>query len=523
MAKTETLTKEEVNNILNVWDALEFSRSIYDGYLGGYYTPDAVNQAMQNINMNPVQSTVSAIEEALMKPKESEQILRDYAVALENQNMYYKRLIRYYSDLPAFNMSFYCYNIKDESEYKSEEFKNDLKVLEDFCDRFNAKEEFKVVLRQLLRQGVFYCVLRDEGKKYVLQELPADFSKITGKFDYGLLFDFNFTWFISNYGVDINMYPRVFKKMYREVFKNIGQKYNPAKDINHRYGTFAYWHQTSPNDGFWAWKVNPEITTLLPYFAPLLPDVALEPVIRGLQTDKYFIEASKVIAGIIGFNKNNKSGNVANQMNITPKALGKFLGVARKGISKQIGLMALPVDDIKAIDFETREKNSLDEYTKNLANLSTSSSATLLDNNKLNVHQSKLASTIDNNFVKGMYPMFANFIEFFVNKKTSRYKFKIVFNDVNTLDDYEQRRMTAEFLAGKGIPNWELFARLNDMNLFEFKRHVDLENCMLDGINDKFIQLQNLYTQPKVGRPKVESTDNQSTMDSKARASEDLV
>ena len=83
--------------------------------------------------------------------------------------------------------------------------------------------------------------------------------------------------------------------------------------------------------------------------------------------------------------------------------------------------------------------------------------------------------------------------------------------------------MTAEFLAGKGIPNWELFARLNDMNLFEFKRHVDLENCMLDGINDKFIQLQNLYTQPKVGRPKVESTDNQSTMDSKARASEDLV
>lgn len=525
MVENNKLTKEEVNSVLRVWDALEFSRSFYEGYLGYYNTPDAVNQAMKNINMNPVQATVSDIEEALSKPKESEMILRDYAMALENQNMYYKRLIRYFSDLPAFNMSFYCYNIKDDAEYKSEEFKNDLAVLEEFCERFDAKEEFKTVIRQLLRQGVFYCVLRDEGKKYVLQELPANFSQITGKFDYGLLFDFNFDWFISNYGVDINMYPPIFKKMYKTVFKNVSQRYNPAKDLDHRTGSYAYWHQTSPNDGFWAWKINPEITTLIPYFAPLMPDIALEPIIRGLQTDKYFIEASKIIAGIIGFNKNNKSGNVANQINITPTALGKFLGVARKGINKQIGLMALPVDDIKAIDFETREKNSLDEYTKNLANLSTSSSSVLLDNGKLNVHQSKLASTIDNNFVKSMYPMFANFIEFFVNRKTSHYKFKIMFNDFNTIDDYERRRETAEFLAGKGIPNWEIFARLNDMNIFEFKKHVELENCLLDGINDKFIQLQNLYTQSKnqVGRPRVQNTDNQSTMDSQARGTEELV
>jgi hypothetical protein len=100
-----------------------------------------------------------------------------------------------------------------------------------------------------------------------------------------------------------------------------------------------------------------------------------------------------------------------------------------------------------------------------------------------------------------------------------------MFNDFNTIDDYERRKETAEFLAGKGIPNWEIFARLNDMNIFEFKKHVELENCLLDGINDKFIQLQNLYTQSKnqVGRPRVLNTDNQSTMDSQARGTEELV
>ena len=87
--------------------------------------------------------------------------------------------------------------------------------------KINFKEEFGIVLRQMLRQGVFFGVLRDDGDRYVLQELPSNFCKITGKFNYGLLFDFDFNWFISNYGVDINMYPKVFKKMYREVFENI--------------------------------------------------------------------------------------------------------------------------------------------------------------------------------------------------------------------------------------------------------------------------------------------------------------
>ena len=148
--------------------------------------------------MNPAEITINGIENALKNPKTSEKILRDYAASLEIQNMYYKRLIRYNADMPCWNLTFDVINAENDKDFKSKEFKEDLRILENFCDKFNFKEEFSMAFRQMLRQGVFYCVLRDEGEKYVLQELPPDFCMITGRHDYGLLFDFNINWFNSS-------------------------------------------------------------------------------------------------------------------------------------------------------------------------------------------------------------------------------------------------------------------------------------------------------------------------------------
>ena len=138
------------------------------------------------------------------------------------------------------------------------------------------------------------------------------------------------TGLLGNYGVDINMYPKIFKKMYRDVFNKTDTLYKPAGNVDKRKSTYVYWHQCSPADGFWCFKVSPELATILPYFSPMFPNLSFSTVARDLQQDKYFIEASKLLVGIIGFNKETKSGQVANQINITPDLLGKFLGVARK-------------------------------------------------------------------------------------------------------------------------------------------------------------------------------------------------
>ena len=530
----EKLTEQQVNDVLNAWNFLEFSNSYRSAYNRTYLTPDSVNQQMKNINMNPLSTTLEKIEDALKNPKDSETLLKGYSESLECQNMYYKRLLRYFPDMASFNLTFDTINIEKDSDYSSKAFKDDLKILDDFCNKFNFKELFGFVMQQLLRQGVYYCVLRNDGDKYCLQELPSDFCKITGRFSDGLLFDFNMNWFIGNYGVDINMYPKIFKKMYNDVFSKANSRaYNPNKGLSYRNSVFSYWHQTSPNDGFWCFKLNPEIATIVPYFSPLFPDISLQPTIRNLQTDKYFIEASKLLVGIVGFNKDAKSGQVANQINISPDMLGKFLGVARQGLSKQIGLTALPMESIESVEFDTSNTNMSIDSAQNIASQGVASADIMLSNNKLNSNQSKLASAVDANIVLSLYPMFADFVEFFVNKMTKKFKFKIKFNDVE-LPDYKNERLTRfKDFAAMGMVDVQQAARVFNMNAFEFSRSLSLSKTF--GIENKLISLvekmsgQNkTENSPKTigikkrGRPAILSPDNDNTEASQARGSNEL-
>lgn len=483
---------------------------------------------MQDINMNPVEATINGLEKALANPKESEDILRDYSTFIENNNMYYKRLVRYFSDMAAFHISFDCINIEKESEYNSKQFKQDMTILDNFISKFNSKEEFQKIFRQLIRQGVFYGVLRKSDDKYTIQELPPKFCKITGRHSYGLLFDFNMQWFIGNYGVDIGMYPKIFRKMYRDIFNENSPEYNPSKKVQNRNSRYMYWHQTSPLDGFWAWKISPELATIVPYFSPMFPGFSYSSVIRGLQNDKYFIAASKLLVGIIGFNKDTKSGQVANQVNITPDMLGKFMGVARKGLNKQIGLVALPMDSIQTVDFNESSDNIEVDYTKNLSNQSIASSQMLYTTEKLNSHQSKLASAVDNAFISSCYSMFSNFVEYYVNLQTKKYKFRIRFDDVYTPDDQERVSRLFKDYAQIGIVDVQLAARALDMTPFELSRHMSITKSM--GIDKKLISLVNLNTQTpgssgKVGRPSKQgdpTADNDSTEASWSRESNDL-
>ena len=516
------ISEQEVNQVLNAFDFLEFSKS----YRGQFYNPDIVNWQMKNINMNPVEATISEMENALKNPKDSESILRNYAASMENQNMYYKRLIRYFSDMACFNINYDCINIEKFSDFKSKQYKEDLKVLDDFISRFDCKENFSAILSQELRQGVFYGVLRFDDDKYVIQELPPDFCKITGRHSHGLLFDFDMNYFIGNYGVDINMFPKVFKKMYNDVWKKISAPYNPHSPVDTRSSTFAYWHQCSPSDGFWCWKISPEIATIIPYFAPMFPDMGFQPTVRKLQNDKYFIAASKLLVGILGFNKETKSGQVANQLNITPDLLGKFLAVARKGLSEQVGLVALPVDNIEAVDFDVDENNIVTDYIQALSQQGVASADVLMSNNKLNSHQSKLASAVDGNIIRSLYKSFADFIDFFVNSRTKKYKFHVSFHDINVPDDRAERENKFKTNAAMGIVDVQYAARVFDLSPFEFERRLAMSKS--SGFADNLISLMSLNNQSagmqNVGRPKKSSaeTDNDNTEASWARGSNEL-
>ena len=528
----EKISEQQVQDVLKVWDFMEFSNSYrqayYDG--GSFATPDTINQQMQDINMNPVEADATKIETALKSPKTSEQILANYAEYLELTNMNYKRMVAYFPNMMAFNLTFYPVGITKESEFKSKEFKQDMAILEDFCSRFDYRQEFSKVARQIFRTGANFVVLRDEGYRYVLQELPASKCKITGRFDYGYLFDFNMDWFINSSGVDIDMYPRVFRRMLRSVYENFDKEYDPTKPVSRRTSTYNFWRQTSPRNGFWCFKIAPELATIVPYYSGIMSAASYQPVIKGLQKDKYFIEASKLLVGIIGFNKDTKSGQVANQINMTPDMLGKFMGVARKGLNKQIGLVALPMDSIETVDFDVNASNTEDNTMKTTAMQSVSSFDAIYATQKLNSHQSKLASAIDMNIVNAMYDMFGNFVSYFVNLKTKKFKFRISFHDMNVPDDQQRVMSMFKDYAAMGLVDVQMAARAYDMNPFEFSRHIKMSKAM--GIEKDLISLASLNNQSAAsntnittgrrGRPSTPNSDNENTEASWDRGSNEL-
>lgn len=468
------ITEQEVYNVL------EFANSLYNGSYPSVFTPQLVNSRMKDITMNPLVATMDGINKALATPKESEDILIGYSQFLELTSMIYKRTLLYFSNMPSFNWSYVCKNITSDKEYSSPAYKKDLQIMQDFFDKFNAREIFQVVMKEMMRNETYFGVLRDDGDKYILQELPRQYCKIVGRWDYGLLFDFSMEFFIQP-AVSLDMYPPFFKKAYKKVFlTSDSMDYNPASPLNHRKGDWTYWVQTSPEDNFFAFKLFPEIATNVPFLAPFMGDAVLQPMIRSLQLDSYIAEASKLISGQVPFLKDAKA-NVKDAIALDPATLGKFLALVKAGLPNAIKIISAPLDNMQAIQFDGN--NTLyDSYLSTTASSSGINSRLIYTKDRQNLLETKLSLDVDQNILRPVYEMFSGILEYLINQRTKKYKFKFSMEGFNTTTDREERLNTAFKYAESGIVLEQKFASAIDMTPFDFRR------MLAEGKANKFVE-----------------------------------
>lgn len=522
----QQLNQAEVENVLKYFDAFEqgFSggNAFYPAIRNKYYTPDLINQTIQSINNNPQSpNSIEAIIKALGNSNTSEQILRNYATYFEINNLFYKRLINFDSNLPAWNLTFDCINIDSESDFNSKEFKQDLKVIDNFTSRFNMKKEFRVIVNQILRQGVYFGVFRDEADIYSWQELPSDFCKITGNSNVGKLFDFDFSYFINRVGTNIDMYPKIFKRNLNLIYHQLGENYNPKGKVDTRHSSFVYWINVSPRDNFFCFTLDDGLTTLIPYYSALFPDMYLQPMMRELEKNKAMISAQKLLITLLDTYDNAKSGTVPNQYKITPKDVGQFMALVKQALGEIAKAIAIPAKDAKVVDFEVEANNRYTNYQRNIAANALSSSASMLTENKLNSFESELALDIDENFVKSMYGQFESFLNYYINRRTSKFKFKFKLNDTNTKKDRTKRKEQFKELATMGLVDINLYARSTDQTVFEAQRSLQFTKSL--GIENCLTSLMSLNNQTKeTGRPKAEDSYNDNTNASRERGSNDL-
>ena len=510
---------EEFNKALNNVGINPYSIALRNKY----FTPDLINQALKGVNNNPQKpNSAEDIDRALSSTNISETVLRNYATYFEINNIFYKRLINMNANLLAWNLTFDCVNIEKESDFKSKSFKSDLKVIDDFCSRFDIKKEFRVIVNQILRQGVYYGVFRDEAEIYSWQELPSDYCKITGNSNIGKLFDFDFGYFMNKSGTNIDMYPRVFKKKLNQIYTQLGENYNPKGKIDNRHSSFCYWIDLSPKDNFFCFNLDDGLTTLIPYYAGLFPDFYIQPMMRELEKNKAMISAQKLLVNLLETYDTAKSGTLPNQYKITPKDIGQFMALVKQALGEVAKAIAIPAKDAKVVDFNVEANNRYTNYQRNIAANAVSSSASMLTENKLNAFESELALDIDTNFVKSLYGQFELFLNYYINRKTKKFRFKFKLNDTNTKLDRNKRSEQFKELAAMGLVDINLYARATDQNVFEAQRSLQFTKSI--GMENLLTQLQSLNNQSKeTGRPEAKDSNNDNTMASNERGSNELV
>lgn len=506
MEEKEQLTEEEVVETLEAvkkaFDLLEFSK----GYQSGVFSPMMQNELMKNLNVSTAIPDKQGIEEALNNPTANEDKLISYNQSYYFSSLMYKRNLEYIANLPAFDLELTCINA-NASDYNTSKYKNDYKAIANFLDKFDYRAQFKDILWNLLMEESYYGMFRKFDSKYVMQQWPGRYAKITGRFEYGLLYDIDMNYFLQGI-VDLDCYPSWVKAKYKEIFNDKQGNYRPSNKMNNRTGKFALWAQTSPEEGFWCFKFNPKHSVQAPFFSAMLPEMAIVPMMRKLQVDQSMAAARKLLVSSVPYLKEKKSSSVANQLAIDADVLGKFIGLAAQGIENAIKILALPTEDIKGVEFENTDKDTYKNFMAITSSLLSGGKVIFSTDENQNALETQLSLNLDELLAESIYPQFEDFLNYYANQETKKYKWKFKFVGANDQFDRLRRQNEAFTYADKGVVLPNKIASSLGLNKIELER--ELEEANATGFTDKLMLMKNINTMSdnnSVGRPKKDDVD----------------
>lgn len=470
----EKISKEEV------WNVLEFATGLYSQLKGfaydfDYYNSQSENKLLVSLNNNPQIPTQQSLKDALANYKDNAELLQDYSEFMRFWDGIYAEAIDYRLNLLAFDINKYCINIKDPNEYSSKEYKDDCKRINKFFQNFNAKQEFRNAVKNMLITDTYFVWLRDsvgsfdeeaididneDGfvekkiQSFALQTMPQKHCKITGEFTskgvHGYNWDFDLNYFTQS-NVNILNYDPSLIKSFDSIRSNKRLKnfiIDNNRELNASNGyDFNSWVRTKVNCGAWVFKYDSSNFNAVPPLAYLLKSVFNDDLIEKLQTDKNIISANAIILGEMKTRDKENVGNNKNAFTIDPKQVGQLMHLARKGINSNIKQIALPLEETRLYQFADNNSNMYKNQLSTSSALGGHNSSIIYSTDSMSQEQAQIASTIDyNSIANSVYPQFEAFLNFFVNKKTKKYKFR-----------FKVGGSTLQFLRQKELDNYIKF------------------------------------------------------------------
>ena len=475
----------------DVQDVIDFSSGLMA--MDGFYSPFLSNQLLTNLNNNPRLPSAESVKKALNDYKNSGEDLQGFVEFASSFDMIFKRTLYSYANALSFDLQITCKNAYTESDYQSDEYKKDRQTVDNFLTNFDYKKEFYNVLLNVLKRDTYFTWFRkiktgNRGKmKFALQIMPQDYCMLTGYFEKGLLWSMNqLYWTLP--GVDLDSYDPSLKRTYQRALENAELNYKPSAPLNERNGSYALWADVSPLDGAWCFKWATDNFANNPFLSPYVANILRSDEIGELQYNKDLIAASGILAGEIQLYDQARSGQKANQFSIDPKTLGAFMQKVKSGLNGVAKIAAVPLANIKYFQFEDKNPNSYTNELTTTAGIGTGISRVIYSSDKMSNAELEAALNEVYQTMKPMYAQFNNFLDFYVNQMTSKYKFKFEFVGSNYQFERDARFDKMMKMADKGLVlNSSAWASAVGMNPVTFDRM--LAESKYTGWIDKYSQM----------------------------------
>jgi hypothetical protein len=239
----------------------------------------------------------------------------------------------------------------------------------------------------------------------------------------------------------------------------------------------------------------------VPFLAPALPNMITDREMQALQKDKDIEAAYGLLVGEMEMLDKQKSGNIKDAFAVNPKTLGKLLNLVRSGLDKHIKVGALPVRNLDFYQYEDKNPDTYSNQVTNTSSISASAGNMLFSTSKMSQEEVRNAIINDSNIIKRMYSQFNAFLNFYVNKKTRKYKFSFEFEGINFPFEQEYRQKKVMELANVGIVLPSAIGAAYGYKPQDFERMM--EEAKYGGFTDNLVQLMSIHTaSDKAGRPK---------------------
>lgn len=453
-----------------VWDIVEYIDGLYrdiksngivslENYI---YNSETEKLNLKDLQDNPKVASLEEIRNAQANWKYNDELLRDISTFFEFWDSLYSKALKYYAGLLEWNWYYTCTNAHKE-DYNTEEYKEDLNKVFDFMNKFNIKKEGSNIISNCLVTDSYYTWFRKSSLAYTLQTMPQKYCKITGTSGVSnFLYDFNLAYFY-NPNVNIENYDssliQSFNDMNLEI-ENFGKDNNKIKEFAikknelNRSILSNTWVRTKVSKGAWCWKFNSDTFSVVPPFSVLFKNLFDDDVIQKLQKNKDMIGSNFILWGEMPLKKEGMTGAEKNAFKIDAKQLGALLTLARKAFIKDSKIVALPLENTRSAQFQDGNSLMSQNYLNSTASQMVAVPELIYNTGKMSQEIAKNALMSDFKWVSKIYRQMEDFLNYFVNKETTTYKFKFTVEGSSLYWDIKDRQESLGKIIDRGIlPN----------------------------------------------------------------------